>query len=107
MTLLFAGSAGCPYGSDEHETTPEPLKPEEVTELQALLQTDDIAPVDRATFGRRLAEIIMRVRNLRKPRRPAQVNPAIQLFGSLLLFAVPLKTFKKFETRSAKSRVVP
>jgi hypothetical protein len=53
----------------EQETAPEPLKPEEVTELQKLLQTDNIAPVDRATFGRRLAEIIMRVRNLSKRRQ--------------------------------------
>ena len=49
--------------------SPEPLKPEEVMELQALLQTDNIAPVDRMTFGMRLAEIIIRVRNLRKPRQ--------------------------------------
>ena len=49
--------------------SPEPLKPEEVMELQALLQTDNIAPVDRMTFGVRLAEIIIRVRNLRKPRQ--------------------------------------
>jgi hypothetical protein len=41
----------------EQETAPEPLKPEEVTELQALLQTDNIAPVDRMTFGMRLAEL--------------------------------------------------
>ena len=47
----------------EQETAPE------VMELQALLQTDNIAPVDRMTFGMRLAEIIIRVRNLRKPRQ--------------------------------------
>jgi hypothetical protein len=49
--------------------SPEALKPEEVMELQALLQTDNIAPVDRMTFGMRLAEIIIHVRNLRKPRQ--------------------------------------
>jgi hypothetical protein len=53
----------------DQETAPEPLKLEEVTELQALLQTDDIAPVDQKTFGMRLAEIIIRVRNLRTPRQ--------------------------------------
>ena len=53
----------------EQETAPEPLKPEEVTELQALLQTDNIAPVDRMTFGMRLAELIIRVRNMAKPRQ--------------------------------------
>jgi hypothetical protein len=29
----------------ENETIPDPLKPEELTELQKLLQTDNIAPV--------------------------------------------------------------
>jgi len=53
----------------ENETTPDPLTPEELTELQKLLQTDNIAPVDRMTFGRRLAEIIIRVRNLSKRRQ--------------------------------------
>jgi hypothetical protein len=53
----------------EQETAPEPLKPEEVMELQPLLQTDNIAPVDRMTFGMRVAEIIIRVRNLRTPRQ--------------------------------------
>jgi hypothetical protein len=53
----------------EHETSPEPLKPEQVKELQALLQTDNIAPVDRMTFGMRLAELIIRVRNMRKRRQ--------------------------------------
>jgi hypothetical protein len=38
----------------ENETTPDLLTPEELTELQKLLQTDNIAPVDRMTFGRRL-----------------------------------------------------
>jgi hypothetical protein len=55
----------------EQETAPEPLKPEEVTELQALLQTDNIAPVDRMTFGMRLAELIIRVRNV-GPREGAR-----------------------------------
>ena len=48
----------------ENETTADPLTPEELTELQKLLQTDNIAPVDRMTFGRRLAEIIIRVRKI-------------------------------------------
>jgi hypothetical protein len=53
----------------EHDRRPEPLKPEEAAELERALQSDDIAPVDRATFGRRLAEIIIRVRNLSKRRQ--------------------------------------
>ena len=59
----------------EQETAPEPLKPEEVTELQALLQTDNIAPVDRMTFGMRLAELIIRVRNMAKPRSSRKLWP--------------------------------
>jgi hypothetical protein len=53
----------------ENETTPGPSKSEELTELQKLLQTDNIAPVDRITFGMRLAELIIRVRNLSKHRQ--------------------------------------
>jgi hypothetical protein len=52
-----------------HETSPEPLKLEQVKELQALLQTDNTAPVDRMTFGMRLAELIIRVPNMRKRRQ--------------------------------------
>jgi hypothetical protein len=54
---------------NDPETSPGPLKPEEVAELQTMLQTDNIAPVDRMTFGMRLAELIMRVRNLSKRRQ--------------------------------------
>ena len=53
----------------EHDRRPEPLKPEEAAELERALQSDDIAPVDQKTFGMRLAEIIIRVRNLRTPRQ--------------------------------------
>jgi hypothetical protein len=45
------------------------LKPEEAAELERALQSDDIAPVDQKTFGMLLAEIIIRVRNLRTPRQ--------------------------------------
>ena len=44
-------------GQKDHKTSLGALKREEVTELQKLLQTDNIAPVDRATFARRLAEM--------------------------------------------------
>ena len=53
----------------EHDRRPEPLKSEEAAELESALQLDDIAPVDQKTFGMRLAEIIIRVRNLRTPRQ--------------------------------------
>ena len=53
----------------ENDSRPDPLDPEELTELQKLLQTDNIAPVDRITFGMRLAELIIRVRNLSKHRQ--------------------------------------
>jgi hypothetical protein len=33
---------------------------EQVEEFRRLLQTDNIAPVDTATYGKRLAEIIQR-----------------------------------------------
>jgi hypothetical protein len=51
----------------ENETTPDPLTPEELTELQKLLQTDNIAPVDRMTFGRRLAATSVSVGSASKP----------------------------------------
>jgi hypothetical protein len=43
----------------DRETSPDPMKPEEAAELERTLQEEEIAPVDRATFGRRLAEIIV------------------------------------------------
>jgi hypothetical protein len=44
---------------DRETTSPDPMKPEEAAELERALQEEEIAPVDRATFGRRLAEIIV------------------------------------------------
>ena len=67
--VTFAGGAGSCMRQKDHKTSLGALKREEVTELQKLLQTDNIAPADRATFGRRLAEIIIRVRNLSKRRQ--------------------------------------
>jgi hypothetical protein len=67
--LPLRGGAGSCMGQKDRKTSLGALKREEVTELQKLLQTDNIAPVDRATFGRRLAEIIIRVRNLSKRRQ--------------------------------------
>ena len=44
---------------NDPETRPDPMKPEEAAELERALREEDIAPVDRASFGRRLAEIIV------------------------------------------------
>lgn len=44
---------------NDREKPSDPLSPEEAAELQRVLQTDNIAPVDRVSFGRRLAEIIV------------------------------------------------
>ena len=73
----FISSGGLPgrrplvprMAQKEHDRRPEPLKPEEAAELEKALQSDDIAPVDQKTFGMQLAEIIIRVRNLRTPRQ--------------------------------------
>ena len=73
----FISSGGLPgrrplvprMAQKEHDRRPEPLKPEEAAELERALQSDDIAPVDQKTFGMRLAEIIICVRNLRTPRQ--------------------------------------
>jgi hypothetical protein len=62
--VAHRGEAGAGMSQKEHETTPEALKSEEATELRRLLQTDEIAPVDRLSFGRRLAEIITRARKI-------------------------------------------
>jgi hypothetical protein len=43
----------------DREKSPDPMKPEEAAELERALKEEEIAPVDRATFGRRLAEIIV------------------------------------------------
>jgi hypothetical protein len=42
---------------------------DQVEELRSLLQIDNVAPVDNASFGKRLAEIIVRASNVVKPRR--------------------------------------
>ena len=42
---------------------------DQVEEQRSLLQTDNIAPVDNANFGKRLAEIIVRASNVMKPWR--------------------------------------
>jgi hypothetical protein len=42
--------------------------PEEVQEFRRLLHTDNIAPVDSAALGKRLAEIFQRA-TTRKPRK--------------------------------------
>jgi hypothetical protein len=53
----------------EHDRRPEPLKPEVAAELERALQFGRHCPVDQKTFGMRLAEIIIRVRNLRTFRQ--------------------------------------
>jgi hypothetical protein len=65
----FAQSAGCAYASERARNSPRAIEARGSAELQALLQTDNIAPVDRMTFGMRLAELIIRVRNMAKPRQ--------------------------------------
>jgi hypothetical protein len=41
------------------ENAPSPDQ-EEAEELRRILQSDDIAPVDTASYGRRVAQIILR-----------------------------------------------
>ncbi len=48
--------------------------PEEVEEFRRLLQTDNIAPVDSAGFGRRLAEIIQRSTTGKPSKRQRDEN---------------------------------
>jgi hypothetical protein len=46
----------------------------EVEEFRRLLQTDNIAPVDSADFGRRLAEIIQRSTTGKPSKRQRDEN---------------------------------
>ena len=50
-------------------TRPRVIEARGSAELERALQSDDVALVDQKTFGMRLAEIIIRVRNLRTPRQ--------------------------------------
>jgi hypothetical protein len=51
------------------KASPNSWDQEQIEEFRRLLQTDNIAPVDSAVFGKRLAEIIQRVKNEPRKRR--------------------------------------
>jgi hypothetical protein len=46
-------------GNDNQDTNEQSPEREGAEELQRILQSDDIAPVDTMTYGKRLAEIIL------------------------------------------------
>jgi hypothetical protein len=48
--------------------------PQEVEEFRRLFETDNIAPVDSADFGRRLAEIIQRSTTVKPSKRQRDEN---------------------------------